>query len=651
MMEETMLRSVRSNRVRNILGLLLVCGFVLAGLVQAGRIYASSTDLPPARNIVTAPRKQNPDATKIPFSQVAPKIDGTCDTEVEYGDGATFNFFDAQQFQGMVVAKHDGKMLYVCMIGAPGSLKERFASVYLDRDNAAESVAEADDYSLRVGITTNELSSLQGNGNPNGYQPNNVTGWSALAQSARTGDHAEFAIPLELVSLELGGHICDAYFGLAVYHHWVNDQSDDYGMPSNQYFDQPVTWRPVVLDTGNACGTPDLGDAPDSTNGSEAAMLAYPGVQADFPSVFLAGSPAYGPYHKNNPLLFHLGKEISREFEADSGLDDDTVNNINPKADQADRDLFDDGVPQGFPSFTPCTYQEFTYEVTAYTGAPEKVYVNVWIDWDQNGKWGDMLQCYIEGIPIVAAEWAVANEAITLPGPGVHTFTTPAIFGFVTNPAIGRWLRISITSEPVQSSDGSGPAGGYADGETEDYLLPGTQPTPTPTSTPTASDTPTITPTPTETPTATITPISSNTPTPTTTPTRLPTATPTHTLTPTRTPTRTPTNTPTHTPTRTPTATPIVLDLRVVNIEINQGIQNLNNNVALTANKDTFVRVYPISSGQNASPVSARLRGFRGGKPCVAGQSAAETKIQLPAAGLAAKPTAGIEIQLGSLCR
>ncbi len=167
-----MLRSVRSNGVRNVFGFLLVCGFVLAGMVQVGHIYASPADLPPSRNVVTAPRGQNPDATQIPFSQVAPTIDGTCDTEVEYGDGAFFNFFDAQQFQGMVVAKHDGKMLYVCMIGAPGSVKERFASVYLDRDNAAESVAEADDYSLRVGITTNDLSSFQGNGNPNGYQPN-----------------------------------------------------------------------------------------------------------------------------------------------------------------------------------------------------------------------------------------------------------------------------------------------------------------------------------------------------------------------------------------------------------------------------------------------------------------------------------------------
>lgn len=43
----------------------------------------------------------------------------------------------------------------------------------------------------------------------------------------------------------------------------------------------------------------DLGDAPDSTNSFGAmVMTAYPwGVQADYPSVYLAGSPPHGPLH------------------------------------------------------------------------------------------------------------------------------------------------------------------------------------------------------------------------------------------------------------------------------------------------------------------------------------------------------------------
>ncbi len=273
---------------------------------------------PLLKNSVARPVAEDPPPLLIPSSQTTPIVDGACDASGEYEDALVLSFLDAWEFQGQVRVQYNGQMLYVCMTGTAGTLQNRFVSVYLDRDNAAESVAEADDYSLRVEVVSDDLSSLQGNGNPNGYQPNSVSGWDALAQSNQTNDEAEFAIPLEIVALELNGGLCDAHFGLAVYHHWISTQGEDYGMPSNQFFDQPATWQPVVLSTGKPCdqptstptptptpttdpnatptppGTPDLGDAPDSTNGSETAMSAYPGVSADFPSVYLAGSPPYG---------------------------------------------------------------------------------------------------------------------------------------------------------------------------------------------------------------------------------------------------------------------------------------------------------------------------------------------------------------------
>ncbi len=145
-------------------------------------------------------------------------------------------------------------------------------------------------------------------------------------------------------------------------------------------------------------------------------------------------------------------------------------------------------------------------------------------------------------------------------------------------------------------------------------------PTRTPTRTPTATPTgiPTVTSTPTRTPTSTPTGIPTVTSTPTRTPTVTPTGIPTVTSTPTRTPTSTPTGiptvtstptrTPTATPTRTPTATPIPFtDLVADDLEITQGIQNLDNEVFLVANKRTFVRFYAHSTG-GSYPTIARLK-------------------------------------------
>lgn len=83
-------------------------------------------------------------------------------------------------------------------------------------------------------------------------------------------------------------------------------------------------------------------------------------------------------------------------------------------------------------------------------------------------------------------------------------------------------------------------------------------------------------------------------------------------------PTPTPTNTPTPTPTPTPTATPLA-DLSPDDMEITQGIQNLNNDVPLVERKETFVRVFPRAERGGArssqSGVEAVLRAERGGSP------------------------------------
>ena len=95
-------------------------------------------------------------------------------------------------------------------------------------------------------------------------------------------------------------------------------------------------------------------------------------------------------------------------------------------------------------------------------------------------------------------------------------------------------------------------------------------------------------------------------PTATATATSTATAPPTNTPTPTATPTATTPPTPTNTPTPTATPTPIT-DLVADELEITQGIQNLDNEVFLVAGKRTFVRFYVHSTGGNHLTI-ARLK-------------------------------------------
>jgi hypothetical protein len=518
------------------------------------------------------------DLLLIPVAQGISKVDGNCE-QTEYAGAINQTFEDAFEVTATLYLMHDGENLYICMQGAAGSFKDRFASLYLDRNDGREDFAEEEDYALRIDFAEGAISSFQGTGAPNGYQPFVLEGWSA-ARTTGNADIAEWSIPLSLLATNPDTVLCGAAFGLAVYHHWVTDNGVDFGWPSNKSFDQPQTWQRVTLQSGD-CAKSDLGDAPDSSNSFSTAMSAYSGVTAEFPTVYDAGSPPHGPLHHNKQLLFYLGKQITGESEADSGADEDPTNNLVPKDDRPDLDLADDGL--AFPvSFAHCQKTSLTYTATSLVGGLEKLYVNVWIDWNRNGKWGDELPCQTAAV----SEWAVQNKVISFDAAGTFQFTTADFLAYMAEPAFQRWLRITISEQPAASADGSGPESGYEFGETEDYLIPG-------------QGNPTATPTPTRTPTATHTP------------TRTPTATPTRT--PTRTPTATPTRTPTPTRTSSPTPTPITLDLTISNMEINQGIQNLASNVPLVSNKETFVRVYPASAPGSVPAVTARLEGRRGG--------------------------------------
>jgi hypothetical protein len=225
--------------------------------------------------------------------------------------------------------------------------------------------------------------------------------------------------------------------------------------------------------------TADLGDAPDSSNSHGlTAMTAYPGVPANFPTVYGLGSPPYGPIHWN-PAVAFLGAGFSGEWEADLPPDQDFVTNLDPPANVANRDAFDDGLmgPVILPHSAPGSISVF---VTALA-PPVPLWLNVWFDWNRDGDWNDLVTCP-DGIP--APEWAVQNIPVPpIPG-GLIGF--PVIKAW--HPSLNKtpiWVRITLSDQqtppPLGSftglAGGDGPPpgplmpGGFQFGETEDYLL------------------------------------------------------------------------------------------------------------------------------------------------------------------------------------
>ncbi|OIO92851.1 MAG: hypothetical protein AUK03_09195 [Anaerolineae bacterium CG2_30_64_16] len=212
----------------------------LALLVASPAAVAAAPISSPSATVLV--QQQGP--IVIPQGTAPVKVDGRCDPRAEYGDAASYPYTDAFGVTGQVYLKHDGTNLYVCMVGAAGSFGQRFARVYLDTDDGRETYAEADDYALQADFASGGRSSYKGTGVANGYTPISLSGWSA-ATATGNADIAEYAVPLSLI-----GGLCGRPFGLAVYHHWVQSVGNDYGWPSNQFFDQPKTWQEVTL--GNA---------------------------------------------------------------------------------------------------------------------------------------------------------------------------------------------------------------------------------------------------------------------------------------------------------------------------------------------------------------------------------------------------------------
>jgi len=247
------------------------------------------------------------------------------------------------------------------------------------------------------------------------------------------------------------------------------------------------TWTPTATPTGQVpptstptpTATPtealhDLGDAPAKTNHAGVPMTAYPTVTALFPTVFDPAINAFGPIHWSPRTGAWLGQQVSREENADVGPDEDTVNNIVPLTDTSDQDGADDGLV--FPlSIAHCQPSTFKFVVTYPSGGPQTTYyLNAWFDWNRDGEWGDLIDCGTA----MADEWAVQNQVVPYQASGVYTYTSSIFVPWNPNPDQPIWVRLTLSEKMAEERDGSGPSQGYDLGETEDYYLPRTGPTP-----------------------------------------------------------------------------------------------------------------------------------------------------------------------------
>jgi hypothetical protein len=235
----------------------------------------------------------------------------------------------------------------------------------------------------------------------------------------------------------------------------------------------------------------DLGDAPDSSNHAGAAMAAYPGVPAGFPTVFdpATGLPQ-GPLHAH-PRPLHLGQHVSLEAEADIGPDQDPDNNIEPAANQPNRDRFDDGSRLNPPA---ANCQPSTAEVRVaitpaawnwFKGQERPAYLNVWADSNRDGDWADGFACAgPAGQQANVVEHIVIDSPIDVAalGPGLHTISVTT--GRVAWPAqlaqSPAWLRFTLSErvsnktlafQGISYGDGRGHNTPFKLGETEDHLL------------------------------------------------------------------------------------------------------------------------------------------------------------------------------------
>lgn len=232
----------------------------------------------------------------------------------------------------------------------------------------------------------------------------------------------------------------------------------------------------------------DLGDAPDSTNHASQNMTAYPGILAQFPTVFyeMPGAPR-GPLHRY-PRPVYLGAGVSMEAEADAGPDADPSNNLLPTTDTPDRDRFDDGLNLRNLSLGLCQPANLQVRIGVMSNRVRQallnhnmqtLYLNVWVDGNRDGDWNDASPCSpVAGdvaLEHIVIDYPIAVNRLAIGANSLNIIGGKSLWpqALANQPS---WLRVTLSEAKSPKlngrpyGDGRGPNTGYRLGETEDYL-------------------------------------------------------------------------------------------------------------------------------------------------------------------------------------
>jgi hypothetical protein len=208
----------------------------------------------------------------------------------------------------------------------------------------------------------------------------------------------------------------------------------------------------------------DYGDAPD---GQPTGYRTGSGVAANgkFPSLFRTANArrpnGNGIVHTDTNPDIRFGQLIDQETDAR------ITNN----------DASDDGQPTLFIQDGGSRGTLFAnLQAAPGTGTqPFTAFVNVLLDLNQDGVWRDH-----DDSGVTVKEWVVINLQVSL-NPGELRRVNLGTFSYGPSSArVEVWSRLTVTSVPIDAAtfqglggwDGTGPAAGYDDGETEDWFFP-----------------------------------------------------------------------------------------------------------------------------------------------------------------------------------
>ncbi len=341
--------------------------------------------------------------------------------------------------------------------------------------------------------------------------------------TTKTWCHVHYVADLETTITNFDGRIGnlgqqDLCLAFKIDKQGVNTPLVSESLTQDECFEPGEVWQFIIQDFQNSAGSPtpfdslniaslslgappstgsiialpkeeefDFGDAPEGDN-----AIAYPssGVTGGFPTCMTIGPSAHVQHGPGGAYFFNPAGAPQPPWDGESDGDAGQCPGCFPSYD--DDECFLDGdagliIPEPFTIDTtgppgnviPCPNSSGTplgltctpavwggnVDIEVVNNTQSEVYVNVLMDWDQNGQWLGASPCPSGPVPEhVLVDFPVPAGFIgPLSALGPPQFMIGPNSGFV-------WSRFSVSQNPVGNPEWDG-AWIFEDGETEDYLL------------------------------------------------------------------------------------------------------------------------------------------------------------------------------------